>query len=106
MRLAALSWPVGFIAVLSGWAVTEVGRQPWLATGLLRTRDAVSPVPASSVAITLLLFLIVYGTVFAAGIYYMNRLINRGPGDEEPHEGVGSRPLSAAEGTNALGGGG
>jgi cytochrome d ubiquinol oxidase subunit I len=106
MRLAALSWPAGFIAVLSGWAVTEVGRQPWLATGLLRTRDAVSPVPASSVATTLLLFLIVYGTVFAAGIYYMNRLINRGPGDEESREGVASRPLSAAEGTNALGGGG
>ncbi len=99
MRLASLSWPAGFIAILSGWTVAEVGRQPWLATGILRTKDAVSPVPAESVAVTLALFLVVYGIVFAAGIYYMNRLINRGPtGEGAPVEGVPSRPLSAAEG--------
>ena len=109
MRLASLSWPAGFIAVLSGWTVAEVGRQPWLATGLLRTTDAVSPVPASSVAVTLVLFLLVYGIVFAAGIYYMNRLINRGPtGEGAPVEGVASRPISAAEGAGrqVVGGGG
>ena len=109
MRLASLSWPAGFIAVLSGWTVAEVGRQPWLATGLLRTTDAVSPVPASSVAVTLVLFLVVYGIVFAAGIYYMNRLINRGPtGEGAPVEGVASRPISAAEGAGrqVVGGGG
>jgi cytochrome bd ubiquinol oxidase subunit I len=65
----------------------------------LRTSDAVSPVPAESVAATLVLFLLVYGIVFAAGIVYMNRLINRGPAaDEGPAEGVASRPLSAAGG--------
>ena len=53
MRIAALSWPFGFIAILSGWTVAEVGRQPWLATGILRTVDAASPVPAAAVATTL-----------------------------------------------------
>ncbi|MEX2319295.1 MAG: cytochrome ubiquinol oxidase subunit I, partial [Bauldia sp.] len=100
LRLAALSWPFGFIAILSGWTVAEVGRQPWLATGILRTADSASPVPAEAVATTLVLFLIVYGVVFAAGILYMNRLINRGPADEEGPsvEGVPSRPISAAGG--------
>jgi len=42
--LAQYSWPAGFVAILSGWFVTEVGRQPWLATGILRSKDAVSPV--------------------------------------------------------------
>jgi cytochrome d ubiquinol oxidase subunit I len=99
LRLAALSWPFGFIAILSGWTVAEVGRQPWLATGILRTADAASPVPAEAVATTLLLFVLVYGIVFAAGILYMNRLINRGPaGEELPVEGVPSRPISAAGG--------
>jgi len=99
LRLAALSWPGGFIAILSGWIVAEVGRQPWLVTGLLRTDEAASPVSGGEVATTLVLFLIVYAVVFAAGIYYMNRLINRGPSDEGTSvEGVASRPISAAAG--------
>ena len=97
LRLASLSWPAGFIAILSGWTVAETGRQPWLATGILRTLDAASPVPAAAVAVTLVLFVVVYGIVFAAGILYMNRLINRGPaGEGVPVEGVASRPISAA----------
>ena len=96
LRLASLSWPFGFIAILSGWTVAEVGRQPWLATGILRTADSASPVPAAAVATTLVLFLIVYGIVFAAGILYMNRLINRGPEEGLPVDGVPSRPISAA----------
>jgi cytochrome d ubiquinol oxidase subunit I len=103
-RLAAWSWPAGFIAVISGWIVAEVGRQPWVATGLLRTTDAASPVAPGAVAATLILFVLVYGTIFAAGIYYINRLINRGPDDKVP-EGVGSRPLAAGEGADAMGGG-
>ena len=38
------AWPLGFIAILAGWYVTETGRQPWIATGILRTADAASPV--------------------------------------------------------------
>ena len=99
LRLAALSWPAGFIALLAGWTVTEVGRQPWLAAGILRTGDAASPVEAGAVAATLVLFVVVYAVVFAAGILYMNRLIHRGPtGEAVAVEGLASRPISAAEG--------
>ncbi|MGH8808363.1 MAG: cytochrome ubiquinol oxidase subunit I, partial [Noviherbaspirillum sp.] len=54
-------WPLGFIAILAGWMVTEIGRQPWVATGILRTADATSPVSAATVATSLVLFVLVYG---------------------------------------------
>lgn len=95
-----LSWPLGFVAIIAGWFVAEVGRQPWTVTGILRTADAVSPIPGGSVAVSLALFVIVYGIIFTAGIVYINRKIIAGP---EPHKkmetavapGVG-RPLSAS----------
>jgi len=95
----AISWPAGFVAILAGWWVTETGRQPWLATGILRTADAASPVSAGAVLTTLVLFVIVYSAVFSMGIYYINRLIEKGPvgAAVKPSEGVASRPLSAAE---------
>jgi len=92
-------WPLGFVAILAGWTTTEVGRQPWVATGVLRTIDAASPVPAASVAISLALFVLVYGVVFTAGGYYNNRLIRKGPDERAghaPEEGVPLRPISAA----------
>jgi cytochrome bd ubiquinol oxidase subunit I len=95
----AWSWWLGFVAVISGWIVTESGRQPWLAYGILRTADATSPVPGATVATTLALFVLVYGIVFAMGIYYINRLINKGPEGraiEPPEMGTPTRPLSAA----------
>jgi len=95
----SVSWPAGFVAILAGWWVTETGRQPWIASGILRTADAASPVSAAAVLTTLILFVIVYTVVFSMGIYYINRLIEKGPtgaavADEA---GVPSRPLSAAE---------
>jgi cytochrome d ubiquinol oxidase subunit I len=96
LRLASFTWPGGFIAVLSGWTVAEQGRQPWLATGIIRTLDAVSPVPAMQVAITLVLFVLVYVVVFWAGISYINRLIRKGPDEHPGTEGVPSRPLTGA----------
>jgi cytochrome d ubiquinol oxidase subunit I len=93
-----MSWPLGFIAILAGWTVTEVGRQPWVATGILRTADAASPVSAGSVATTLALFVVIYTIVFSAGIYYINRLIVRGPqppATDRP-SGVANRPLTGA----------
>jgi cytochrome bd ubiquinol oxidase subunit I len=98
LRLASWSWPLGFLAVLSGWFVAEVGRQPWVATGILRTADAASPISGGQVATTLILFVIVYGIVFSAGLIYMNRLIRKGPVTEPAPEGLPSRPLSAATG--------
>ncbi len=94
------AWPMGFIAILAGWWVTETGRQPWLATGILRTADAVSPaVTAPAVLTTLILFVVVYSVVFSMGIYYINRLIDKGPTGAAKRTPAGqpSRPLSAAE---------
>ena len=97
--LAAHGWWMGFVAVLCGWLVTESGRQPWLVHGILRTADAVSPVAAITVAASLALFVIVYGIVFSAGIYFINRLINKGPTGaavEGSPGGLPNRPLSGA----------
>lgn len=96
---AAHAWWLGFIAVMSGWIVTESGRQPWLVHDILRTADAISPVPGASIGTTLALFVLVYGIVFAMGIYYINRLIAKGPegrAAEPPKTGTPVRPLSAA----------
>jgi cytochrome d ubiquinol oxidase subunit I len=78
--------------------VTESGRQPWIAYGILRTADASSPVPGASIAITLALFVLAYGVVFWFGIYYINRLIAQGPhGPSAEATGHFSRrPISAA----------
>lgn len=109
LRIASWMWPAGFIAVLSGWIVTEVGRQPWVATGILRTADAASPVSAGVVLTSLILFVVVYGVVFSFGIYYMNRLLVRGPVDlsREDEEAGPSRTLAAVGpgGREAYGGG-
>ncbi|HEX2257084.1 MAG TPA: cytochrome ubiquinol oxidase subunit I [Afifellaceae bacterium] len=98
LKLAAMTWPLGFIAILAGWTVTEVGRQPWVAHGILRTADAASPVSAGSVATSLALFVVIYTIVFSAGIYYINRLIVRGPQPSVPGgpRGLPNRPLSGA----------
>jgi len=100
LQIVQHGWWLGFVAVLCGWITTEVGRQPWIAHGILRTADAISPVTAASVLVTLVLFVIVYGIVFSMGLYYINRLIARGPQGsavEASHGGPG-RPLSAAQG--------
>ena len=93
------TWPLGFIAILAGWWVTETGRQPWIATGILRTKDAVSPVEAWAVLTTLVLFVLIYTSVFSMGIYYINKLIEKGPSGAAvaPDRGVPNRPLSAAD---------
>jgi cytochrome d ubiquinol oxidase subunit I len=75
--------PAGFISVLAGWVVTEVGRQPWIVYGLMRTSDATSPVMGTSIAISLAAFVIIYGFVFGAGSYYILKLIGKGPEDLE-----------------------
>jgi cytochrome d ubiquinol oxidase subunit I len=78
--------PAGFIAVLAGWVTTEVGRQPWVIYGQLRTADAVSPVSAGAVTFSLAAFMVVYTFVFGAGTWYILKLLSKGPdaiSDEE-----------------------
>ena len=71
--------PAGFVAVVCGWVTAEVGRQPYLVYGLLRTADGVSPVHAGQVSLSLLGFLIIYAIVFSVGALYILRLIGQGP---------------------------
>lgn len=71
--------PSGFIALLAGWFVTEVGRQPYVVYGVIRTADGISPVISEQIAITLLLFIITYIFVFGAGSFYIIKLIRKGP---------------------------
>ncbi len=88
--------PSGFVAILAGWFVTEVGRQPYVVYGVVRTADAVSPVLPESLAISLLAFIVVYFMVFGAGTYYILKLIRKGPNvKDEPYgaHGVPQRPL-------------
>jgi cytochrome d ubiquinol oxidase subunit I len=77
MWCAALT-PAGFIALLAGWFVTEVGRQPYTAYGVLRTSESVSPVLGEHVALSLLAFIAVYTVLFGAATYYILKLIGRG----------------------------
>jgi len=79
LRFAVVMGPTGFIAVLAGWMVTEVGRQPWVVYGVLRTADAVSPVLASQVATSLTAYVLVYSIVFTAGALFILRLMKEGP---------------------------
>ena len=79
LRFCVAMGPSGFIAVLAGWMVTEVGRQPWVVYGVLKTRDAVSPVLASQVAFSLTVYVIVYAIVFTAGALFILRLMAEGP---------------------------
>src|SRR5947199_378987 len=99
LQIVQHGWWLGFVAVLCGWITTEVGRQPWIAYGILRTADAISPVSAASVLTTLVLFVVVYGIVFTMGLYYINRLIVRGPQGsaiEPSGHDTPNRPLAAA----------
>ena len=100
LRRAALAMgPAGFIAVLAGWVTTEAGRQPYTVYGLLRTSDSLSPIAAPAVAASLIAFVVVYFAVFAAGVFYILRLMNKGPGVVvEPHDG----PLRAAVVASAI----
>ncbi|MDD3837569.1 MAG: cytochrome ubiquinol oxidase subunit I [Phenylobacterium sp.] len=103
LRACVAMGPTGFIAVIAGWIVAEVGRQPWVVYGVLRTADAVSPVGAGEVSASLLGFLVVYAIVFSVGALYILRLIAEGPvqgAAEPPPDRPGprqpSQPLAAA----------
>jgi cytochrome d ubiquinol oxidase subunit I len=79
LEAAVLMGPAGFVAVIAGWIVAEVGRQPWVIYGILRTDQAVSPVGAGQVSVSLLAFIIVYAIIFSVGALYILRLIAEGP---------------------------
>jgi cytochrome bd ubiquinol oxidase subunit I len=72
----ALSFPLGFAAVLTGWFTAEVGRQPWAVWGVLRTADAMTPGLSAHFALaSLIMYVAVYGFIFCFGVYYILRII-------------------------------
>lgn len=79
LGIFVLSGPAGFVATLAGWFVTETGRQPWIIYGLMKTSDGLSNVPASSVLVSLVAFMVVYALMFIAFIYYASALVRKGP---------------------------
>ncbi|EMR0602243.1 TPA: cytochrome ubiquinol oxidase subunit I [Stenotrophomonas maltophilia] len=103
--LRAWNWmlPSGFVALVAGWFVTEMGRQPWIVYGVLRTADAVGPQTAWMTAISLAVYVAGYAFVFGWGIWYLVKILRHGPhaqdgspslegGDRTP-----ARPISAAD---------
>jgi cytochrome d ubiquinol oxidase subunit I len=77
LRLFIAATPIGFIAVEAGWTVTEVGRQPWIIQGIMRTKDAVTPMPG--IGYSFYLFTAVYLTLSIVVIFLLYRQIRMVP---------------------------
>ena len=95
LRALVVMTPSGLIATLAGWYLAETGRQPWVIYGVLRTIDAISPVPARALLPSLIAFVCIYSVFMAAFLYFTLRLIRRGP-DESPIEANSSGSLKNA----------
>ena len=95
-----LSFPLPFIATLTGWFVAEVGRQPWTVYGLLRTAEAVTPFLTTRAAtISLVVYCVIYSFIFAFGIFYIYRLLRAGPAGQlvlPELTAAANRPMSVA----------
>jgi len=95
LRLSELAGAIGFVAVIAGWFVTEVGRQPWTVYGLLRTAESVSPSLTSfDVVVSLAGYMLVYLLIYPSGLYLMLRIVRKGPehASEEASPIEGGRP--------------
>ncbi len=79
LKLMMLSIPLPYIACELGWIVAEVGRQPWIVYGLLKTSDAASPIASSQVLISLIAFIGVYGLLGMTGFYLIAKNAIKGP---------------------------
>lgn len=100
-RAAVAMGPAGFAALLSGWFVTETGRQPFLIYGVMRTIEGASPISAAAVAASLTAFVLVYLLVFGSGTLYALAMMARPPGPFHAPAG-GSSALSASVAATAV----
>lgn len=76
--------PVPYIGIWAGWTLAEVGRQPWIVYGVMRTSDAVSPVGIGEVSFSFIMMCLIYSLLGACGIWLMIRLAKKGPEDNTP----------------------
>jgi cytochrome d ubiquinol oxidase subunit I len=81
LKLMVISLPLPYIAIECGWILAEVGRQPWIVYGLLKTSDAASPISAGQVLTTLIGFIVLYGLLGIAGFYMIFKNALKGPKD-------------------------
>ena len=95
LRALVIMTPAGFIATIAGWYTAETGRQPWVIWGILRTADAVSPVPGSVLLSTLIAFVSIYGLFITAFLVFTFRMIRRGP-EAAPDQAEASGSLKNA----------
>jgi cytochrome d ubiquinol oxidase subunit I len=79
LKIMLWSIPLPYIAMEMGWVVTEVGRQPWIVYGLMKTANAASPITTSQVFISLVGFILVYGLLGAVGFYLIAKSVKEGP---------------------------
>ena len=79
LMLMLYSIPLPYLAIQMGWIVAEVGRQPWIVYGIMKTADAVSPIATSQVGISLVAFILVYGLLGAVGFYLIFKFARKGP---------------------------
>lgn len=87
LRFALFMGPTGLVAILAGWYTTEIGRQPWIVYGLMRTADAVTKHSVTELGISLALFVLVYLVIFGVGVVYLLRLLRIGPKHDESQQG-------------------
>ncbi len=83
LKIMMYAIPLPYLATQLGWLLTEVGRQPWIVYGLVRTEEAVSPVAGYQVAVSLIAFLLVYGLLGLAGFSLIVKYARKGPQIEE-----------------------
>jgi len=100
LGLLVCSAPAGFIAIVAGWYTAEIGRQPYVVYGVLRTVEVVAPVSVQEVTASLALFVVVYFAVFGSGVWYILQAIRTGPVDVAlpEHPALGRRPMAAFTG--------
>jgi cytochrome bd ubiquinol oxidase subunit I len=98
LRFTVLMGPAGLLAILAGWLTTEIGRQPWVVYGVMRTKDAVSNHSVLALTTTLTIFVVMYFAVFGTGVMYMLKLVRQSPGVYVPPElesdGLHGTPLN------------
>ena len=95
-RAALVMAPSGLIAVIAGWITTEVGRQPYVIYGAMRTAESASPLGASAVGGSLIAFILIYFAVFGTGVLYILRLMGRAPEVGEPGVQSEAGPIRSA----------
>ncbi|MBC7801502.1 MAG: cytochrome ubiquinol oxidase subunit I, partial [Gemmatimonadaceae bacterium] len=99
-RAVLVMGPSGFVALLSGWVTTEVGRQPFTVYGLMRTSESVSPLGLPMIATSLIVFIVVYFFVFGAGTLILLRMMGQTPvlGEADPNPNTPNRAAGITPG--------